>query len=113
KGCLYFVSHHAVSVVRSYFCAMIYPVLSVLDELKEKLRTCPVVMLEAPPGAGKSTVLPLHLLDEPWLSARKIILLEPRRLAARSVAYRMADLRNEDIGETVGYRIRFESCVSE
>lgn len=88
---------------------MSYPVLSILPEVKEKLAQHPVVILEAPPGAGKSTVLPLHLLDEPWLAGKKIILLEPRRLAARSVAMRMADLRNETAGETIGYRIRFET----
>ena len=88
---------------------MSYPVLSILPDVKEKLIDNPVVLLEAPPGAGKSTILPLQLLDEPWLKANKIILLEPRRLAARSVAMRMADLRDEEAGDTVGYRIRFES----
>ena len=88
---------------------MSYPVLSILPDVKEKLIDNPVVLLEAPPGAGKSTILPLQLLDEPWLKANKIILLEPRRLAARSVAMRMADLRDEEAGDTVGYRIRFET----
>src|SRR5687768_5964745 len=88
---------------------MSYPVLSILHDVKEKLTDNPIVLLEAPPGAGKSTILPLQLLNEPWLNAGKIILLEPRRLAARSVAMRMADLRDEEAGDTVGYRIRFES----
>ena len=88
---------------------MSYPVLSVLSEVKQKLDQHPVVILEAPPGAGKSTVLPLHLLDEPWLQGQKIILLEPRRLAARSVAMRMADLKEQSIGDTIGFRIRFET----
>lgn len=88
---------------------MPYPVLSVLSEVKQKLGQHPVVILEAPPGAGKSTVLPLHLLDEPWLQRQKIILLEPRRLAARSVAMRMADLKEQSIGDTIGFRIRFET----
>lgn len=92
---------------------MSYPVLSILEELREKLVASPVVILEAPPGAGKSTVLPLHLLQEPWLQNRKVILLEPRRLAARSVAMRMAELRKENIGETIGYRVRFDSCVGK
>lgn len=90
---------------------MNYPVLSVLKEVKDRLADHRIVILEAPPGAGKSTVLPLHLLDEPWLLGKKTILLEPRRLAARSVAGRMAELKHEEPGETIGYRIRFESCV--
>lgn len=92
---------------------MSYPVLSILPQLKEMLQRHPVVILEAPPGAGKSTILPLHLMDEPWLGHKKIVMLEPRRLAARSVAMRMADLRQEDVGEHVGYRIRFESRIGK
>ncbi len=92
---------------------MSYPVLSIIAELKEKLAHHPVVVLEAPPGAGTSTVLPLRLLSESWLTDRKIILLEPRRLAARSVAMRMAELLEEEIGQTVGYRVRFESRVGK
>ncbi len=87
------------------------PVLEVIPLLKEKLRAHPVVILQAPPGAGKSTVLPLQLLDEPWLDGRKMIMMEPRRLATKAVAERMAQLRNEKVGETIGYRIRFESRV--
>lgn len=97
----------------SYFCRMDYPVLDILSELRQKLEQRQIVILQAPPGAGKSTVLPLHLLDEPWLGGKKIIMLEPRRLAARSVAMRMADLRGENAGETIGYRVRFESRVSD
>jgi ATP-dependent helicase HrpB len=85
------------------------PILEIIPELKAKLESSPVIILQAPPGAGKSTVLPIELLDEKWLSGKKILMLEPRRLAARSVANRMADLLNEDIAETVGYRIRFEN----
>ena len=91
---------------------MSYPVLSVLPQLKEKLSSQRVVILEAPPGAGKSTILPLQLLDEPWLVHKKIVLLEPRRLAAKAVAMRMAELRKQEIGEEIGYRIRFESRTS-
>ncbi len=69
-------------------------------------------MLQAPPGAGKSTVLPLELLDEPWFHGRRMVMLEPRRLAARTVAARMAHLRNEPLGHTVGYRVRFDNKVS-
>ena len=69
-------------------------------------------VLRAPPGAGKSTLVPLALLEEPWLGNRKILLLEPRRVAARAVARRMAWLRDEPVGETVGYRMRLDTCVS-
>lgn len=88
---------------------MNYPVLDILAELKVALSEKPVVILQAPPGAGKSTILPLHLLDEPWLQGNKIVMLEPRRLAAKSVATRMASLREEDAGDTIGYSVRFES----
>ncbi|NOS55090.1 MAG: DEAD/DEAH box helicase, partial [Cyclobacteriaceae bacterium] len=91
---------------------MSYPVLDVLPDLIERLNQHSIVILQAPPGAGKSTVLPLQLLDVPWLKKSKIILLEPRRLAARSVAARMASLLNEEVGQTIGYRIRFETVVS-
>jgi len=89
-----------------------YPILDVIPQLKQTLPDNPVVILQAPPGAGKSTVLPLELLNESWLADKKIIMLEPRRLAARSVAMRMASLLNEDAGETIGYRVRFENKVS-
>ena len=71
------------------------------------------MILQAPPGAGKSTVLPLQLLDEPWLKNKKMIMLEPRRLAARSVALRMAEELDQQAGYTVGYRVRFESVVGK
>ena len=90
-----------------------YPVLEILPDLLKKLTVNSVVILQAPPGAGKSTVLPLELLEEAWLKEKKIILLEPRRLAARSVATRMASLLKEEVGQTIGFRIRFETCVSE
>lgn len=91
---------------------MNYPILDILPALKEKLLSAKTVILQAPPGAGKSTVLPLELLNEPWLADKKIIMLEPRRLAARSVAIRMASLFNEEPGETIGYRVRFENKIS-
>jgi len=69
--------------------------------------------VHAPPGAGKSTVIPLALLDSHWLEGKKIIMLEPRRLAARTIAMRLAELFGEKVGETVGYRIRFETRISE
>ena len=69
-------------------------------------------MVEAPPGAGKSTVVPIALLDEPWLRGGKLLMLEPRRLATRAVATRMASTLGENVGETVGYRMRLETRVS-
>lgn len=89
------------------------PVKEVLPILRDRLRSHPVVILQAPPGAGKSTIVPPELLHEPWLEGRKILMLEPRRLAAKAVAARMAQLRNEPVGDTIGYRIRFESRVSK
>ena len=75
-----------------------YPIQEIIPELKAQLKKQPVLILQAPPGAGKSTVLPIQLLNEEWLGDKKIIMLEPRRLAARSVANRMASLLDDDIG---------------
>jgi ATP-dependent helicase HrpB len=80
--------------------------------LKRALHDSNTAVLQAPPGAGKSTVLPLELLDAPWLQGRRMLMLEPRRLAARTVAARMAHLRDEPLGHTVGYRVRFDNKVS-
>lgn len=85
------------------------PVRDVLPELRKRLDSNRVVILQAPPGAGKSTLVPLELLGESWLEGKNVIMLEPRRLAAKAVAERMAQLRDEKTGDTVGYRIRFES----
>ena len=87
------------------------PVAAVLPELLIALQQAPQVLLNAPTGAGKSTWLPLQILKQGAI-AGKIILLEPRRLAARNVAQRLAELLDEKPGETVGYRMRAESCVS-
>ena len=95
-------NHHSISL----------PISDVIPELKSTLETQTSAIISAPPGAGKSTILPLALLDEPWLDGKKIIMLEPRRLAARTIAMRMADLLNEKVGETVGYRIRFDNRIS-
>lgn len=92
---------------------MNYPVLDILPALRQHLSEKRMVILQAPPGAGKSTILPLQLMDEPWLNGKKIIMLEPRRLAARSVAMRMASLQGEETGNTIGYRVRFENKVSK
>jgi ATP-dependent RNA helicase HrpB len=87
------------------------PVEAVLPQLLESLGRQPNAVLVAPPGAGKSTVVPLALLDEPWARGRRILLLEPRRLAARAVAERMAASRGERVGATVGYRMRLDTKV--
>ncbi len=89
------------------------PIIEILDEVKGELAPASTLIVHAPPGAGKSTVFPLALFDENWLNGQKIIMLEPRRLAARSVAMRMAELIGEPVGKTIGYRIRFETKVSE
>ncbi|MDU2938674.1 MAG: ATP-dependent helicase HrpB [Enterobacteriaceae bacterium] len=86
------------------------PVAAVLPELLRALKTAPQILLNAPTGAGKSTWLPLQLLQAGEIRGR-ILLLEPRRLAARNVAQRLAELLNETPGQTVGYRMRAESCV--
>ena len=92
---------------------MQFPVEEAIPELKALFATQRIVILQAPPGAGKSTLVPLAILQEPWLTGKKIIMLQPRRLAARSVATRMADLLNEKTGETIGYRIRFEQVIGK
>ncbi|WP_436858406.1 ATP-dependent helicase HrpB [Citrobacter tructae] len=86
------------------------PVAAVLPEILAALDTAPQVLLSAPTGAGKSTWLPLQFLSHPGIVGR-IILLEPRRLAARNVAQRLAELLNEKPGETVGFRMRAQTCV--
>ncbi len=88
------------------------PVQSVLPQLEEALASHACAVLQAPPGAGKTTLVPLKLLNNTWLAGQKIILLEPRRLAARAAAERLADTLGEPVGQTVGYRIRLESKVS-
>lgn len=89
------------------------PIHEIIPEIKKNLIQHNTVILQAPPGAGKSTILPLQLLDEPWLKGKKILMLEPRRLAARAVANRMSSLINEQVGNTVGYRVRFDNKVSK
>jgi ATP-dependent helicase HrpB len=87
------------------------PVAGALDELRAALADLGQAVLQAPPGAGKTTVVPLALLDEPWLGNRRIVMLEPRRLATRAAARRMAALRRESVGDTVGYRTRDDRRV--
>lgn len=87
------------------------PINAALPALLEALHKRDEVVLQAPPGAGKTTRVPLALLNEPWLQGQTIIMLEPRRLAARAAAERMASELGEKVGETVGYRIRLDSKV--
>lgn len=89
------------------------PIHDVIDTLKTALSARTSAVLVAPPGAGKTTVVPLALMDEPWVRGRKLIVLEPRRLAARAAAQRMAQTLGEPVGERVGYRVRLQSKVSE
>ncbi|BCT92230.1 ATP-dependent helicase HrpB [Lysobacter helvus] len=89
-----------------------FPIAALLPELRASLAAHPRLVLEAPPGAGKTTQVPLALLDAPWLAGRKIVMLEPRRVAARAAAGFMAKQLGEAPGDTVGYRIRFESRIS-
>src|SRR5579859_3596233 len=89
-----------------------FPIHEALPALKAALAERNTAVLVAPPGAGKTTVVPLELLAEPWLIQGKIILLEPRRLAARAAAERMAATLGEPVGKTVGFRVRMQSKVS-
>lgn len=88
------------------------PINAVLDQIQQTLKSHDQLVLQAPPGAGKTTVVPLALLNETWLGKNKIIMLEPRRMAARTAAERMATLLGEKVGETIGYRIRQEKRLS-
>jgi len=88
------------------------PIDEALEPLRAALAHGSNAVLVAPPGAGKSTVVPLVLLDEPWARGKRIVMLEPRRLAARAVAVRMAATLGESAGDTVGYRMRLETRVS-
>ena len=89
-----------------------FPITDLLPEILRSLADHPRLVLEAPPGAGKTTQIPLALLDAPWRGGRRIVMLEPRRVAARAAAGFMAKQLGEAVGETVGYRIRFENKVS-
>jgi ATP-dependent helicase HrpB len=88
------------------------PIDEVMPELRARLAQHPAVVLVAPPGAGKTTRVPLVLAGEIWAAGGKIIVLEPRRLAARAAAERMASLRGERVGDTVGIRARLQTRVS-
>ncbi|HET8625305.1 MAG TPA: ATP-dependent helicase HrpB, partial [Gemmatimonadales bacterium] len=88
------------------------PVDSVLAPLRAALEQGANAVLQAPPGSGKTTRVPLALAHEPWLAGRRIVILEPRRLAARAAAIYMAEMLHQTVGETVGYRMRRDTKVS-
>lgn len=89
-----------------------YPIEEIFDEVYQKYLDNQVIIITAPTGTGKSTVLPLEILKRNS-DSQKIVMLEPRRLAAKAIAFRMADLIGQKPGKTVGYTIRFENCVSK
>lgn len=89
------------------------PIDTILPDLRQALAAHPAAVLEAPPGAGKTTRVPPALLDQSWLAGKSIVMLEPRRLAASNAARFMARERGERVGETVGYAIRYERKVSK
>src|SRR3990167_5756577 len=91
---------------------MQFAITELLPEIRASLSRHPRLVLEAPPGAGKTTQVPLALLDADWLQGRKIVMLEPRRVAARAAAGFMAQQLGENVGDTIGYRIRFENKVT-
>src|ERR1700716_1537827 len=88
------------------------PINEALPALGQALASRRSVLLGAPPGAGKSTIVPLFLRESPWLQGQKILMLEPRRIAARAVAGRMAHLLGETVGRSVGFRTRLDTRVS-
>lgn len=89
------------------------PIKDIISDVRQKLNNGNTLIVNAPAGAGKSTILPLAMLDQPVFKDKKILMLEPRRLAARTIATRMSDLLGEHVGETVGYRIRFDNKVGK
>jgi len=89
------------------------PVEDIIDTLRQFLLESDDVVLEAPPGAGKTTLIPLLLMHEPWLGGKKILMLEPRRIATRSAAHRMASMIEEVPGQTIGYRMRLDTKIGK
>ena len=89
------------------------PIEEAIPELFDSFNSSKNVILSAPPGAGKTTRVPLTLLETNWMSDKKIIMLEPRRLAARHAAEYMASQLDEKVGQTIGYRIRGEAIVGK
>ncbi len=89
------------------------PINDVLDDIKNVLNKNTRLIIEAPAGAGKSTLVPISLLKESWLKDKIIIMLEPRRMAARALAVQMSKLLNEKVGQSVGYQVKMDSCFSK
>lgn len=87
------------------------PVVEILNQVAEALEIKKRAVLQAPPGAGKTTLVPLALMNQPWLRGKKIIMLEPRRLAARACAAHMAGLLGEKTGQTIGHQVRMDRCI--
>jgi ATP-dependent helicase HrpB len=104
------VQHEPINLPRTFDTPL--PIDAVLDDLAKTLDVHNAAVLVAPPGAGKTTRVPLALLEAPWARGKKIIVLEPRRIAARASAERMAHTLGQKVGETVGYRVRFGSKIS-
>lgn len=90
-----------------------FPVLTALQSIVDSIQTNPVTILDAPPGTGKTTALPTELLKAGVSSGKKICILEPRRIAAKNAAKRISQTLNEDLGNTVGYRVRFDSKIGK
>jgi len=88
------------------------PIHAFIAQIQEILSQSPALVLQAEPGAGKSTAVPLSLLDAPFLKGKKIVLLEPRRVAAKSIAFYLAKLLGEKVGQRIGYQIRNERKIS-
>src|SRR5688572_19825694 len=105
-------SLHTGYAYRSCYIPRMLPVESALPALLAALEPHNSAVLIAPPGAGKTTGVPPALLAAPWRGDQKIIVVEPRRLAARAAAYRIAELRGEPVGRTIGYRVRNDTKVS-
>ena len=93
--------------------SFVLPIQKHFPDIKDALETFRCAVIKAPPGAGKTTRVPLALLEEPWLGNKKIIVLEPRRLAAISCAAHMADIIKEKVGQTIGYQIRLDRKISK
>ncbi|MTI10798.1 ATP-dependent helicase HrpB [Curvivirga aplysinae] len=89
------------------------PIKDVLPELLSSLKDTNRLVVQAPPGAGKTTAIPLALLKEEWTADGKILMLEPRRLAAKNAARHMANILGEEVGETIGYRVQMDNCVGD
>ncbi len=105
-------AHAAPGIIHTMSTPPSFPITPLLPEICTSLAAHPRLVLEAPPGAGKTTQVPLALLGQTWLGDGKVLMLEPRRIAARAAAQFMAKQLGEEVGQTVGYRIRFESKVS-